>query len=751
MKRTVVALLLSLPFVAALLAFVLHTPIVQQATRSALDKVGQRLGEEVHVERIEVQGLAGVRLHRLRIGPRDAVKIEVRAMSTRLDLEALGDGEVQPKLVEANGVTVHLRGDGSLRGLAESAREWLPPGIARRLEARRTDTDPNPRDGVGRALPELILGRVRVIDHAGALEMVDGALTLTDGRLNGKADFREPGLGHCTLDGSLNAVDIECESPFGRDLPAGLRVAGKRIELIRKPRPAIRLPGISLGASNTEGGVGAVLGGLSAELRLELARNAYGRFPIEARLVLPGGGQIVGRGGVDRTRLTLSAQVADLEFGRAHEAIGGAVGGRYDLDVDLVDLKGTLEGEGRTTGLTVEHPMLADGPVGPFDLSLQGKMAVEVRNRATRAAEITISDVRVDIDRVGFDFEAFVDTTPDAWKVQARFDTGKMLATDLGLAIPKGLLPNLQPMKGRGQLQVSAKLDVDKTRLKETVFDIDVDTRRLKITEMNRRVDFEALRDVFTTRFEMPPEEGEEQGEILTRESGPNSDRWVPFELLPPLLAHAVTAQEDGGFYRHRGISMLHLRDSLILNLETGRFARGGSTITMQLARNLFLNRRKTLARKLEELILTWLLEKEFTKDELMTLYLNVVEFGPDIFGVGEASAHYFGRPPIALTPPQMAWLVRLLPNPRAQYYMFEDKKLSKGMTRGINWLLRRLVTREHLAPEDLVQINRTELFDPEANPMPTLPPGAVPGVPGLVPTLPPDLVPPVPAPGGPR
>lgn len=732
----IIAGVLALPPLLALLAFVLHTPIVERATREGLQRVAAKLETDVLVERVEVQGLAGVRLHRLRVGPLERPLVTVRYFATRLDVDALFDRRIQPTLVEMEGVTLYLHSDGTTRGLIDAAQAALPPGIRKRLDGAGDD-DGAAAGGPGRTLPDLIVRKGRIIDSGGAVYVTEGALTFSGGRIDGRAVVRTPQLDTCTVVGTLQALEVECDKPLGRELSGGLRLAGRRLELTRDPDPSVRLMGVQLAAADTGDGIGAVLGGLAADLRLDLEPDARGNRRLETRLVLPGGGHIAGKGTVHPRRIALSARVADLQFGRAHESLGGSVTGEYRLEVDLVGKKGFLEGRGAMTGLTAEHPGLADGPVGPFDMLVRGRIDAELLDPRTRAVAVKVSGGRFEVGGVGFDFEAAVDTTPDAWTVDASLDTGKVDGAELARAIPKGLLPNLQPIEARGRFGMKARLSIDYTRLKDTVLDVDLDVRRLKVTSINPRIDFEALRDVFETRFEMPPEEGEEEGEILVRETGPNSDRWVFAEEIPPLLPMTVTTQEDGGFYKHAGVSLFHLRGSLIRNLERGRFARGGSTITMQLARNLFLNRRKTLARKLEEVILTWLLEQEFEKEELMTLYLNIVEFGPDIFGVGEAAQHYFQKPPLALKPAEIAWLVRLLPNPRGQYEMFEDKKLSRSLTASINRLLRRLVTRGHLPEEELVQIGPEELFlppelQPEDAPLPAVdgPGGAIP--PGL-------------------
>ena len=113
---------------------------------------------------------------------------------------------------------------------------------------------------------------------------------------------------------------------------------------------------------------------------------------------------------------------------------------------------------------------------------------------------------------------------------------------------------------------------------------------------------------------------------------------------ISPFMQVAVLTTEDGGFFHHHGFNHAAIRNALLANLKARRFVRGASTITMQLAKNLFLSREKTLSRKLEEVILTDYLEQAFTKDEMIELYLNVIEFGPDVYGITAAADHYFGR-----------------------------------------------------------------------------------------------------------
>ena len=155
------------------------------------------------------------------------------------------------------------------------------------------------------------------------------------------------------------------------------------------------------------------------------------------------------------------------------------------------------------------------------------------------------------------------------------------------------------------------------------------------------------------------------KNELVDRVSGPGSKEWVPITALPPTLPTAAMTMEDPGFLVHHGFIPQAFENSLIDNLKLDRFHRGGSTITMQLAKNLFLRRDKTLGRKGQEFFLAQELESCFTKEEILELYLNIVEFAPDVYGIGPAAQHYFKMSPILLNPVQSFYLASILPMPR--------------------------------------------------------------------------------------
>jgi monofunctional biosynthetic peptidoglycan transglycosylase len=145
---------------------------------------------------------------------------------------------------------------------------------------------------------------------------------------------------------------------------------------------------------------------------------------------------------------------------------------------------------------------------------------------------------------------------------------------------------------------------------------------------------------------------------------GPQSPYWTPIATVSRTLVVCVVRAEDAKFFQHDGFDWDQVQDSLETDFEKGTYKRGGSTITMQLARNLFLWRAKSMPRKALEVYLTWRLEHTLSKQRILELYLNTAEWGPGIYGIGEASRHYYAKPPSALTLGESAMLAAILPSP---------------------------------------------------------------------------------------
>jgi len=251
-----------------------------------------------------------------------------------------------------------------------------------------------------------------------------------------------------------------------------------------------------------------------------------------------------------------------------------------------------------------------------------------------------------------------------------------MSVNDLLSSIPKGLGERLSGLQVGGSVGFTMTLDGDSRNLRGTQFRFSGDETGLHIEAPGRHTDFSKLSGAFKHR---PPTD---RSRTVLVGAGEN---YVPLSGISPWLVLAVTTCEDGSFFRHSGFNTYQIKMSIIRNLEKGRFVRGGSTITMQLVKNLFLSHEKTVARKLQEIILTWLIEREIEKDKLIEVYLNIIEWGNGIYGIKEACDYYFGGlPPANLSPAQAAFLASFIPYPRPFSARF--KKGMFGADRSRRW-----------------------------------------------------------------
>lgn len=142
--------------------------------------------------------------------------------------------------------------------------------------------------------------------------------------------------------------------------------------------------------------------------------------------------------------------------------------------------------------------------------------------------------------------------------------------------------------------------------------------------------------------------------------------QWVPYERVSNHLKRAIIASEDANFAGHQGVDWQALQKAYEKNAKKGRVVRGGSTITQQLAKNLFLSGQRSYVRKAQEMVITYMLEAVMDKRRIFEIYLNVAEWGDGVFGCEAAARKYFGKPAARLAPAEAARLAVLLPNPRA-------------------------------------------------------------------------------------
>ena len=157
----------------------------------------------------------------------------------------------------------------------------------------------------------------------------------------------------------------------------------------------------------------------------------------------------------------------------------------------------------------------------------------------------------------------------------------------------------------------------------------------------------------------------------------PQSKNYSSLNQIAKVMQKTVVLTEDSRFFEHKGFDWESIEKSAKENIEGGKYKRGGSTISQQLAKNLFLTKDKTMIRKVIEAFITYQIEKHLTKREILEKYLNVVEFGKDLYGIKPAAWHYFKKAPSQLDAVESAFLAMLLPSPIKYSRSFSAKKLT--------------------------------------------------------------------------
>ncbi len=188
------------------------------------------------------------------------------------------------------------------------------------------------------------------------------------------------------------------------------------------------------------------------------------------------------------------------------------------------------------------------------------------------------------------------------------------------------------------------------------------------------------LADLVDKKFSTTIQVKDWQGEYHSFVVGPKNRTWTPSSRIPAEMKWAVILAEDANFYTHEGFDVKAIKNAIKYDLEKKSLKRGASTITQQTAKNLFLSREKSITRKLKEVYLAYRMEQELTKGRIIEFYLNVVELGPMVYGIGHGAQYYFGKPAAALTPRECAFLAAMLPGPRLAYNPY--KNLGKVLKR---------------------------------------------------------------------
>ncbi len=378
-------------------------------------------------------------------------------------------------------------------------------------------------------------------------------------------------------------------------------------------------------------------------------------------------------------------------------ATAGSVTARINglLPADLK--RGELGVSGRIDGLFLEGSRLASEPVGPWRLSGAGTVdwdrgAREVRLRDGHIGFGENDSLRVNLEGV------YEGTRAPRFRAEARVD--QLRYQDAVDALPPQLSLGDEAPRIPGLLDARVRVSGPVRDPEQWLLDVKLDLAGLRAA--SKATPF-FLRGPFIYR---PVDAAGHSREIWV---GPQNPNFVPISDLPRYVSRAVTTSEDAGFWFHSGFDFDEMKESIIDAAEGSR-VRGASTLTQQLAKNLFLSRERTFARKVREALFTVALEASLPKARLMEIYLNIIEWGPGLYGLGEASRHYFGVNPRNLGVQQAVFLATIIPNPVRYHAMYERGRLTPAWQHKVRNLIRKL--------ESNGIIDSTQAFQAEFTPM---------------------------------
>lgn len=358
--------------------------------------------------------------------------------------------------------------------------------------------------------------------------------------------------------------------------------------------------------------------------------------PPLSRVVLP---WIMNRWGLSAQMTALHLRVRQFEMNNG------------TLDFDL---------EGSIQSLQMMHPKLA------ADTVKFPRCSGRLRGSATANQLELDSSSRIQIHRLPCRFYGLWARGPQA-RVDLRIATSKIPANRFLESLPKGMFSHLKGLKANGRLHWFLSLQLEDKQPEQCRFRSALVGDEFRLTHLG---------ESNLAKMNQPFEHIVTQNGVPLRRLwvGQQNPMFTPLNQIPMVMQQAIMTGEDGDFYHHQGFYPEAFRRSIAQNYRKGKFARGGSTISMQLVKNVFLNHRKTIARKAEELLITWIIEKQkiTSKARMMEVYLNVIEFGVNVWGIGEASRHYFGKHPSALEPIECVFLAGLVPRPRVFQNLLE-------------------------------------------------------------------------------
>jgi hypothetical protein len=349
-----------------------------------------------------------------------------------------------------------------------------------------------------------------------------------------------------------------------------------------------------------------------------------------------------------------------------------------------------IEGSWSVANLLINQPRIAANDVIIKHGSIDAKMLIGPDYIALDSSSI------VSLGKA--QFSPYVKLTLGKNKIyELKINAFDQKAQDIFDAFPIGLFESLEGIKVQGNLQYALNFYLDSREPDKVIFTSDLNGNDdFKITKFGK-TNFQKINTPFVYT---PYEKGKPVRDITI---GPSNPNYVPFNQISSNIKNALLTSEDPSFFSHHGFVEESIRQSIATNFKAKSFKRGGSTISMQLVKNVYLNRQKTLARKIEEILIVWLIEngRLTSKERMYEVYLNIIEWGRDVYGIGEASHYYFGKNASDLTVGESIYLAHIVPKPKSSLYSWQPNGSLKGYLTGYFNMIGGLMARRGYIQRD--------------------------------------------------
>jgi hypothetical protein len=379
------------------------------------------------------------------------------------------------------------------------------------------------------------------------------------------------------------------------------------------------------------------------------------------------------------------------------------------IDVKLEGRRVSFSGKLDVNGLSLLHDKLASEPVNDltFGVSIDGAVDLDKRLLVINEAEGRIGSLAVrlvgslELAQGTFRFKSGRELhyLP---KLEVQLRVPRTACAKLLASIPGPIVPHLGGFVLQGTFEADLHTKIDFANLDALDLGGKVGIDGCQVVKAPAEVTALASSEALIQTVEVPPEPpGNGNPGVMTFIVGPDSPDFVPFAKISPHLINAIMTTEDSGFFKHRGWVSSVFKTALRRNIENDGFRLGASSITMQTVKNLLLSQEKTLSRKLQELFLVWYLEQILPKERILELYLNAIEFGPRLYGIGPAARHYFGKAASDITPLEAAFFSSILPSPKRRYVHYCHGALSPAWEKYLRRILTRMYERGRLTEEE--------------------------------------------------